>query len=56
MRTILVVVSLIGATFILTGCFTEKNGLRQNPAIGERLWGLDMPDSDTQYRTHGGII
>jgi hypothetical protein len=56
MRTIFVVVSLIGASFILTGCFTEKNGLRQNPAIWERHWGPDMPDSDSQYRTHGGVI
>lgn len=29
---------------------------RQIPEIWERMWGLDMPDVATPYRTHGGVI
>ncbi|HUQ71405.1 MAG TPA: hypothetical protein VM165_17890 [Planctomycetaceae bacterium] len=29
---------------------------RHIPEIWERIWGLDMPDVATPYRTHGGVI
>ena len=29
---------------------------RHIPEIWERMWGLDMPDVATPYRTHGGVI
>ena len=35
--------------------FTSE-GLRHIPEIWERIWGLDMPDLETPYRTHGGVI
>ena len=25
-------------------------------AVGSAIWGLDMPDVATPYRTHGGVI
>ena len=33
-----------------------SESLRQIPEIWERIWGLDMPDTATPYRTHGGVI
>ena len=33
-----------------------SEGLRHIPRIWERVWGLDMPDLATPYRTHGGVI
>jgi hypothetical protein len=33
-----------------------SEGLRHIPEIWERIWGLDMPDTGTPYRTHGGVI
>ncbi len=33
-----------------------SEGLRHIPKIWERIWGLDMPDVATPYRTHGGVI
>jgi len=30
--------------------------LRHIPEIWERTWFLDMPDFETPYRTHGGVI
>ena len=29
---------------------------RHVPEIWERIWGLDMPDLATPYRTQGGVI
>ena len=29
---------------------------RQTTEIWERIWGLDLPDLATPYRTHGGVI
>ena len=34
---------------------TSEN-LRHIPEIWERAWFLDMPDFETPYRTHGGVI
>ena len=33
-----------------------SEGLRHIPRIWERIWGLEMPDLATPYRTHGGVI
>lgn len=33
-----------------------SEGFRHIPNIWERIWGLDMPDVATPYRTHGGVI
>jgi hypothetical protein len=33
-----------------------SEGYRQIPEIWERIWGLDLPDLATPYRTHGGVI
>ena len=33
-----------------------SEGLRHINEIWERAWGLDMPDLNTPYRTHGGVI
>lgn len=35
--------------------FTSED-FRQATDIWERMWFLDMPDLETPYRTHGGII
>lgn len=35
--------------------FTSE-GYRHIPKIWDRIWGLDMPDLATPYRTHGGVI
>ncbi len=35
--------------------FTSES-LRHIPEIWERIWGLELPDLATPYRTHGGII
>ncbi len=34
---------------------TSEN-LRHIPEIWERAWFLDMPDFETPFRTHGGVI
>ena len=33
-----------------------SEGYRHIPEIWDRVWGLDMPDVATPYRTHGGVI
>lgn len=33
-----------------------SEGLRHIPQVWERIWGLDMPDTATPYRVHGGVI
>ena len=34
----------------------DSENLRQIPEIWERTWFLDMPDTATPFRTHGGVI
>lgn len=34
----------------------QSENYRHIPEIWERIWFLDMPDSGTPYRTHGGVI
>lgn len=72
MRKLMLAGLLITAVVFETGCvvpiysssrdirtrqliFTSE-GLRHIPEIWERIWGLDMPDLATPYRTHGGVI
>lgn len=33
-----------------------SEGFRHIPEIWERIWFLEMPDTMTPYRTHGGVI
>ena len=33
-----------------------SEGYRHIPQIWERVWGLELPDLATPYRTHGGVI
>jgi hypothetical protein len=33
-----------------------SEGYRHIPEIWDRIWGFDMPDVATPYRTHGGVI
>ena len=35
--------------------FTSES-LRHVPEIWERIWFLDLPDFETPYRVHGGVI
>ena len=34
----------------------QSENYRHTAEIWERVWGLDMPDLATPYRTHGGVI
>lgn len=34
----------------------QSENYRQIQDIWERIWFLDMPDLETPYRTHGGVI
>jgi hypothetical protein len=34
----------------------QSENYRQIQEIWERAWFLDMPDLETPYRTHGGVI
>lgn len=33
-----------------------SESLRHINGIWERIWGLELPDLATPYRTHGGVI
>jgi hypothetical protein len=71
MRKFLITAGILAAT-TQVGCFMPiyssspdvrareliyaSESLRQIPDIWERIWGLDMPDVETPYRTHGGVI
>lgn len=34
----------------------DSEGYRHIPEIWDRIWGHEMPDVATPYRTHGGVI
>ena len=71
MRKLLITATLLAASSQV-GCFVPiyssspdvrareliyvSEGLRHIPESWERIWGLDMPDLETPYRTHGGVI
>lgn len=72
MRNYLFATILMIASLVQSGCIVpiyatsrdervrqqiyESEGLRHIPRIWERIWGLDLPDLATPYRTHGGVI
>jgi hypothetical protein len=72
MRSVLLAGLLVTAAVLNVGCivpiyssnpdirareliFTSEN-LRHIPEIWERAWFLDMPDTETPFRTYGGVI
>lgn len=71
-RRLILASLLICVTMAQSGCFVpiwssspdrrarqlifQSEGLRHIPDIWERIWGLEMPDLATPYRTHGGVI
>ena len=34
----------------------SSESLRHIPEIWERIWFIDLPDFETPYRVHGGVI
>jgi hypothetical protein len=72
MRKLLLTGVLLALTSVQIGCIVPifssshdvrtrqliyvSESLRHIPEIWERIWGLDMPDVATPYRTHGGVI
>jgi len=72
MRKLCLLILLTAATVVPSGCAVPiwsaspdsrvrqliytSEGYRQIPEIWDRIWGLDMPDLATPYRTHGGVI
>lgn len=72
MRKLILALLLVGAGTLKVGCVVPiysstrddrarqmifvSEGYRHIPKIWERIWGLDMPDVATPYRTHGGVI
>ena len=72
MRNFALTALLLAASLVEVGCIVPiysssrdvrarqlifvSEGFRHIPEIWERIWGLDMPDVATPYRTHGGVI
>ena len=72
MRKSIVAVMMVVAATMESGCVVPiysslpdvrarqlifvSEGFRHIPEIWERVWGLEMPDVETPYRTHGGVI
>ena len=72
MRKLVLTALLLAAATVEVGCIVPiysssrdvrarqlifvSEGFRHIPEIWERIWGLDMPDVATPYRTHGGVI
>jgi hypothetical protein len=72
MRNFIVAALLVVAATLQSGCVVpiysslpdirarqlifQSENYRQIPEIWERIWALDMPDTATPYRTHGGVI
>ena len=72
MRKVLLLLTLTATLTVTSGCvvpiwhaspdrrvkelINQSETYRHVPNIWERIWFLDMPDSATPYRTHGGII
>lgn len=71
-RTRLMAGLLLACTAFIAGCATpiwnpnpdirarqliyQSESLRHIPEIWERIWGLELPDLNTPYRVHGGVI
>lgn len=72
MRRFVLTAVLLTVATVQVGCFVpiwssspdrraqqliyQSESLRHIPNIWDRIWGLDMPDVATPYRTHGGVI
>lgn len=72
MRKLILVLAISAVTTLQSGCVVpiwsaspdtrvrqmiyQSETYRQIPEIWERMWFLDMPDLETPYRTHGGVI
>ncbi len=72
MRKLLLLIVLTATLTVSSGCVVpiwsaspdrrvrqliyQSENYRHVPNIWERIWGFDMPDLATPYRTHGGVI
>lgn len=72
MRKLLLLIVLTATLTVTSGCVVpiwsatpdervrqliyQSENYRHVPNIWDRIWGFDMPDLATPYRTHGGVI
>ena len=72
MRNLFLLIAMTAALSIQSGCIIpiwsaspddrvrqmiyQSENYRQCLEVWERIWFLDMPDLETPYRTHGGVI
>jgi len=72
MRKLLLLIVLTATLTVSSGCVVpiwsaspdrrvrqliyQSENYRHIPNIWERIWGFDMPDLATPFRTHGGVI
>ena len=72
MRKLLLLIVLTATLTVSSGCVVpiwsatpderarqliyQSENYRHIPNIWDRIWGFDMPDLSTPYRTHGGVI
>ena len=72
MRKLLLLIVLTATLTVSSGCVVpiwsatpdirvrqliyQSENYRHIPNIWDRIWGLDMPDLATPFRTHGGVI
>ncbi|MBT5017173.1 MAG: hypothetical protein HON04_00330 [Planctomicrobium sp.] len=72
MRKLLLLIVLTTTLTVTSGCVVpiwsatpdervrqliyQSENYRHVPNIWDRIWGFDMPDLATPYRTHGGVI
>jgi hypothetical protein len=72
MRKLLLLIVLTATLTVSSGCVVpiwsatpdkrvrqliyQSENYRHIPNIWGRIWGLDMPDLATPFRTHGGVI
>lgn len=72
MRKLLLLIVLTTTLTVTSGCVVpiwsatpdervrqliyQSESYRHIPNIWDRIWGFDMPDLATPYRTHGGVI
>lgn len=72
MRKLLLLIVLTATLTVSSGCVVpiwsptpdervrqliyQSENYRHVPNIWDRIWGFDMPDLATPYRTHGGVI
>ncbi|WP_417850580.1 hypothetical protein [Thalassoglobus sp.] len=72
MRKLLLLIVLTATLTVSSGCVVpiwsatpdervrqliyQSENYRHVPNIWDRIWGFDMPDLATPFRTHGGVI